>query len=238
MARSVKPEEFATKRKEILDSAQRFMFTKGYENMSIHDILVDVGISNGAFHHYFGSRSALLEAFIERIKQESGKMLLPVIQDPHLNAIEKLQGFFDALDRGRMTLKAEVVSVGKYWYADANALVQQKVDEAISQQRAPLISEIVRQGMREGVFTTTDPIKAGEVILSLLRGMENTHARLLFTFAQRGDDVHCIEEIIATHVAYMDAIERILGAPHHCLYRVDSEAVKVWVAIIRDGNPP
>src|SRR6266702_725458 len=116
MARTVKPEAVALKRREILDAAQRLVLTKGYEQMSIQDILDDVQISSGAFHHYFDSRRALLEAFIERIKQESEKPLLPIIHDPHMTAIEKLQGFFDTLDRLRITHKDEVIKLMHVWY--------------------------------------------------------------------------------------------------------------------------
>ena len=235
MARTVKPEEVASKRKEILDAAQRLVFTKGYEQMSIQDILGEVRISSGAFHHYFDSRRALLEAFIERIKQEAEKPLLPIIHDPSLSAIEKLQGFFDTLDRLRVAHPADVVKLMRVWYTDANAIVRLKVDEAVLQQRAPLLTEIVRQGIREGIFTTAYPDYAGEVLLSLLQGMGNTHARLLLSFEQEHDDLRCIEEIVATHAAYMDAIERMLGAPPHSFSRSSAEAVNVWVAALR-GN--
>src|SRR5437899_12050457 len=169
MARTVKPEAFAAKRREILDAAQRLVLTKGYEQMSIQDILDEVRISSGAFHHYFDSRRALLDAFIEQIKQGSETPLLPIIHDPNLSAIEKLQGFFDTLDRLRVAHKADVVKLGRVWYTDANAIVRQKVDEAVFQQRAPLLTEIVRQGIGEGSFTTAYPDKAGEVLLSLLQ---------------------------------------------------------------------
>src|SRR5260221_14444925 len=108
MARTVKPEAVAAKRREILDAAQRLVFTKGYEQMSIQDILDEVQISSGAFHHYFDSRVALLEAFVERIKQETEKPLLPIIHDPKLTAIEKFQGFFDTLDHLRMARRADL----------------------------------------------------------------------------------------------------------------------------------
>src|SRR5712692_5451978 len=114
---------------------------------------------------FHDSRRALLEAFIERIKQEAEKPLLPIIHDPSLSAIEKLQGFFETLDRLRIEHKADVVRLGRVWYSDDNALVRLKVDEAILQQRAPLLTEIVRQGVGEGLFITTYPDKAGEIIL-------------------------------------------------------------------------
>ena len=181
MARTVNPEEYAAKRGEILDAAQRLVFTKGYERMSIQDILTELSISSGAFHHYFESREALLEAFIERMGREAEKPLLPILQNPDLNAIQKLQGFFDTLDRLRFAQKAFLARLARVWFNDDNALVRQKVDEAVFTQRAPLIAEIVRQGIREGSFSTTHPDQAGEIILSLLQGMGNTHVRLLLS---------------------------------------------------------
>jgi TetR/AcrR family transcriptional regulator, transcriptional repressor for nem operon len=232
MARTVKPEAFAAKRREILDAAQRLVLTKGYEQMSIQDILDEVQISSGAFHHYFDSRKALLEAFIERIRQESEKPLLPIIHDPHLSATEKMQGFFNTLDSLRIAHKADIIKLGRIWYTDANAIVRQKVEQAVFALRAPLITEIVQQGVREGTFAIAHPDKAGEVILSLLQGMGNTHAALLLSPEEERDHSHIIENIIVTHAAYMDAIERVLGAPPHSFYRTDAVAANVWVAAI------
>lgn len=237
MARTVKPEEFAAKRREILNATQRLVLTRGYEQMSIQDILDEVQISSGAFHHYFGSRRALLEAFIEHIKQESGKPLLPIIHDPKLSAIEKLQGFFNTLDRLRIAHQADIVKLVRVWYTDDNAIIRQKVDEALLEQRAPLLTEIVHQGVREGSFTAAYPDQAGEVIMSLLQSMGNIHARLLLTLNQEsdqeGNDERCIEQIVATRAAYIDAIERILGTLPHSFHRTDAEAVNIWVAAMR-----
>jgi AcrR family transcriptional regulator len=229
MARTVNQEEFSAKRNEILTAAQRLIYTKGYERMTIGDILAELKISSGAFYHYFDSKPAVLEGFIERIKEETEKPLLPILHDPHLSAIEKLQGFFATLDRLRIAQKTVVVDMLRVWYADDNAIVRQKVDEAVLEQRAPLLVEIVRQGIQEGVFTTAYPDQAGEVILALLQRMGNTHARLFLSFEQERDELRCIERIATTHAAYMDAIERVLGAPSQSLYRTDTEAVKVWV---------
>jgi len=231
MARTVKPEEFASKRGEILDVAMRLVLTKGYERMAIRDILNELQISSGAFHHYFDSREALLEAFIERIQQESEKPLLPILHDPKLNALEKLQGFFDTLDRIRIAHKAEVEKLGRVWYTDANALVRQKVNAAVVAQRAPLITEIVQQGVREGIFNAPYPEQAGEVILALLQGMGDTHAKLLLSAVGAPDRQQIIDEVVTTHAAYMDAVERVLGAPSQSLYRAEAHLVKMWVTV-------
>ncbi len=236
MARTIKPEEFAAKRREILDAAQRLVLTKGYEQMSIQDILDEIQISSGAFHHYFDSRKALLEAIIERIQQEAEKPLLPILHDPNLSAVEKLQGFFDTLDRLRIANKADLVKLLRVWYTDDNALVRLKVDEAVLQQRAPLLTEIVRQGVREGIFTTAYADYAGEVVMSLLQSMGNAHVRLLLLLEDERDDVSRVEEIVTTHAAYLDAIERVLGAPRHSFTRAEAAGAKVWVAAVRGSE--
>jgi hypothetical protein len=65
--------------------------------------------------------------------------------------------------------------------------------------------------------------------------MGNTHAKLLLEREQEPDEQRCVEAIIATHAAYLDAIERVLGAPVNSFARTSAEAVHIWVAALR-GN--
>ncbi|MGD0006240.1 MAG: helix-turn-helix domain-containing protein, partial [Anaerolineaceae bacterium] len=79
MARIVKEDEYNVRRNEILESAQRFVYTRGYEQMAIQDILDDLQISKGAFYHYFTSKQALLEALIERMMLDAEQVLTPIV---------------------------------------------------------------------------------------------------------------------------------------------------------------
>jgi AcrR family transcriptional regulator len=127
MARVVNEKEHALKRNQILDATQRLIYTKGYEQMSIQDILDELKISKGAFYHYFDSKPALLEAVLERMQHESKQALLPIVQDPHLDALEKLQRFFDTSVRWKTARKAFLIELLRVWYTDHNAIVRQKL---------------------------------------------------------------------------------------------------------------
>lgn len=236
MARTVKPEEYALKRNQIVEAAMRQMMTLGFNNLVIREILEAIQISSGAFHHYFELRDTLLEAIIDRMIQETETPHLAIVRDPNLTAIQKLQGFFGTLDNLRVAHKEDIVRVSRIWFADENADVRKKMDEAILEHRAPLLNEIVRQGLQEGVFTVAHPNLSGEVILSQLNGMGSAHIRLLSRAMQEHDE-RCIDEIIDSivdvHAAYMDAIERMLGAPTNSLYRADAEMARLWVNIMR-----
>jgi AcrR family transcriptional regulator len=224
------------RRDEILDSAQKLIFTKGYEQMTIQDILDDLHIAKGTIYHYFDSKQALLEAFIERIQAETEKLLLPILHDENRNALEKLQGFFDALDSLRSSNIDGVVRLARVWYRDDNILVREKVNAAVFKQRAPLLNLIVEQGAREGAFTTAHPEHAGQVILSLLQGMGNAHISLLYALDEEADEAQCVEQIIAVQAAYMDAMERALGAGPNSLNRLTPEAVSVWAAAFKRAD--
>src|SRR5512136_2174315 len=126
MARVVKADEHAVKRKEILDAAQRLVFTKGYEQMSIQDIVETLQISKGAFYHYFGSKPALLDGLVEAMVDEAEVMLDPIVAEPHLSAIDKFQRYFAAAGRWKTEQKEFILTLLRIWYTDQNTIVRQK----------------------------------------------------------------------------------------------------------------
>src|SRR4030095_12051657 len=99
MARTVNEKEYALKRNQILDATQRLIYAKGYEQMAIQDILDELQISKGAFYHYFDSKPTLREALIERVGQEALQLLIPIVEDSQLGALEKLQCYIDTAMR-------------------------------------------------------------------------------------------------------------------------------------------
>jgi hypothetical protein len=114
----------------------------------------------------------------------------------------------------------------RVWFTDENALVRQKVDAARVERLTPLLTEIVHQGIQEARFTTLYPDLAGEVILYLIQGLQYSLARLHAVFERERDEPRYIESVVAAYGAYMDTIERTLGAPALCLDRLDAGVVR------------
>ena len=223
MARIVK--EHAVRRNEILDVAQRLVYTKGYEQMTIQDILDDLQISKGAFYHYFDSKQALLEAIIAHMHEEAEQLILPIVHDPALSALDKLQRFFATLNRYKIAQKAFFLELLRVWYADDNAIVRQKLRATGVKWVTPWLSGIIRQGMQEGVFTTSYPDEVGEVVLSLAQDLGETLGMLLLSFDPERDNMLRIERTVA---AYTEAVERVLGAPSGSLQLVDAQTLREW----------
>ena len=123
----------------------------------------------------------------------------------------------------------------RVWFADDNAIVREKTDEVIVRRRAPLLNAIVRQGIREGVFTTPYPDQAGQVILSLTRGMGNVALKLILAFEQDRSARHYVDDIVAASAALAEAIERVLGSSERILDRPDAQAVQAWLDATKPG---
>jgi AcrR family transcriptional regulator len=226
MARVVNKQAYAARRDAILDAAQRAIETKGYEQMAIADLLSELQISSGAFYHYFDSKPALLSALIQRVGDRLEQLVLPIIHDPTLRALDKLHRFFTALDYQKLEHKELVLSYLRVLYADENAIFRHKMYAARVKRLTPWLEEIIQEGTREGVFTTSYPDQAARVIISLLEDLGYTTTDLLVSGERSPDDLPHLERIVT---ATADTLERVLGAPVGSFQRYWREELEPWL---------
>ena len=229
MTRSVKPEEYAEKRNAILDVAQRYITTKGYEQMTTQDILEALQISRGAFYHYFESKQAVLMALVERIAEQAQQLVLPIVSEREMPAQDKLLRFFAVLDQYKQENLDLVFAFMRVWYADENALFRHKLYQTRLKRLAPWLSQIIQQGVAEGVFTTAYPDQAARMIISLLEDLGYATVELLLVEEGKSIDISQITQISE---ATADAMERLLGISSGCLRRLWNEDILQWQVLL------
>lgn len=227
MVRTVNEAAHTAKRNAILDAALRAVETKGYEQMAIADLLSELQISSGAFYHYFDSKPALLTALVEHMGNQIEPLVLPIVQDPKLGALDKFQRFFATLDQRKLAHKRLVLAFLNVWYADENAIVRSKLYIARVKRFTPWLEEIIRQGIEEGVFTAPYPDQTARMIMSLLEDIGYATAEIILSKDPSLDDLPRLERIV---VATVDALERVLGAPPDSLQHISSrEDLSQWL---------
>jgi len=226
MARIVNEAAYAARRNAILDAAQRAVATKGYEQMAIADLLSELEISSGAFYHYFDSKPALLMALVERMGDQIEQIVLPVIHDPTLPALDKLQRFFATIDRWKLAHKHLLLGYLRVWYSDDNAIVRHKLYASQVKRLSRWLEDIILEGAREGAFTTPYPDQAARIIIALLEDAGYAIAELLLAEERSPDDLARLERIA---LATTDALERVLGAPTGGLQLVAREGLAQWL---------
>ena len=211
MARQVNREEYAARRRDILDAALQLMHDKGYAQMTVDDVLTRLQISKGAFYHYFPSKRALLEGIVEQMRDSATHQLRSVVDDPQLGAIDKFRGYFQTSGSWKSHHEVAVTTVMRLWRDENNALLRQKLSQESLQHTAPLLEQIIRQGCTEGVFDTAHPHEAAVIITGMGLHLADTFIDAMQTDGGSGVDPvgPAIERATA---AYVDALERILGA--------------------------
>jgi TetR/AcrR family transcriptional repressor of nem operon len=228
MARVVKEQEHAIKRKDILDATQRLVYAKGYEGMSIQDIINDLKMSKGAFYHYYASKQDLLKALIEQMVQDAELVILPIVQNPQLSALEKVHGLFDASARWKTARKDYLLALMQGWYADENVLVREKAQSGMIRHFSPMLADIIRQGVAEGVMNTRFPDQIADMAFALLVKMGDTYMDLLFDDSSGQNGLQRALDLVN---AYNDALERMLGAAAGSMNLVDKDTLKEWFVL-------
>ncbi|HEV3406770.1 MAG TPA: TetR/AcrR family transcriptional regulator [Candidatus Dormibacteraeota bacterium] len=225
MARTLNPAVHLVRREAFVDAALRLTQTKGYEQTSIQDVLDAVDASRGAFYHYFDSKQALLEAMVDRIADGALVTVAPVVDDPDLAAIPKLERFFSGIAQFKTDRKALMVEFIKVWRSDDNAIMREKVRRTLVDRVAAILARIIEQGMGEGVFAIDSPGETAAILMMITTGFQDTATDL---FLARKANRITFEDAERTMTSFTHAFERILGARRGSIQIVDQKTLHEW----------
>lgn len=224
MTRIVK--EYNVRYNEILDCAQNFFFTQGYEQTSIQMIIDEVGIAKGTFYHYFRSKEELLDGVIERMLYQTLEVLAPIVEDEQLDSLEKFNQFVNYLSDWKLENITFFKEVMKVYFQEENALFREKINQARVHFAVPLLGQIIRQGIKEGEFETDDPELMAEIIIEMGQPLSRSFADLVMNADQGDGDLAIIRKRIN---GYHTAVERVLAAQPGSLQLIDFEQLKKWL---------
>jgi AcrR family transcriptional regulator len=222
----VNVEVHKVRRDAFLDAAQRLIETKGYEQMSIQDVLDDLEASRGAFYHYFDSKQALLDGVVDRFADSAMSAVAPILADPQLPALRKLEKVLGGIARYKAEQRELVLAIIEVWNSDANALVREKVRRLAAGRLEPILSAVIRQGIEEGVITSNAPEETARVLVCLMQGYQELAGDL---FVARQAGTITFEAVLRTYAALTEAFERILGVPSGAVTLVDERTLRYWL---------
>ncbi|WP_203364312.1 TetR/AcrR family transcriptional regulator [Bacillus sp. REN10] len=184
------------RRNEILDVADELFGQKGFDGTSTNDILEKVGIARGTLYHHFKSKEDIMDALIERYSIR----LLDVAQEI---AADKSILVFDRIIRVVMSLNISGGSsqeIMEHIHRPQNALMHQKIQKVIINGVPPILTEIIREGIEQGLFNTPYPYECMEMVVA-------------YTNTVFDDDMVNMtnEERVSRIKAFIFNVERLLG---------------------------
>ncbi|HVH66083.1 MAG TPA: TetR/AcrR family transcriptional regulator [Candidatus Acidoferrum sp.] len=225
MPRTLNLEQHTVRRDAFLDVAQRLIQTKGYAEMSIQDVLDALETSRGAFYHYFDSKQALLEAVVDRFADVAMAGVAPILVDPNLPALRKLEKILRGIARFKAEQKDLMIALIDVMNADSNTLFREKLRRMTAGLLTPIIASVIRQGIEEGIITTGPPDEVARVIVYLVQGFQQLATE---QFLARQAGTIGFDEVARTYMAFTEAFERILGVTKGSVTLVDQATLHFW----------
>jgi AcrR family transcriptional regulator len=225
VARTVNIANHAVRRDAFMDAAEQLFRTKGYHDTTIQDVLDALDASRGAFYHYFASKGELLEAVVDRMVTNALAVASPIVSDPALTAVEKLQGLFLAVQQWKEVRADLMLGLLEAWTADENALMREKYRRGVTTALVPLLTRIAEQGIAEGTFQVTSAESVARGFVHLLLGLQEEASRL-YLDRQRG--LVSFDEVWRIVTTYSSAFERIAGLRPGSFHVVDEAIMRRW----------
>lgn len=155
------------KRDLILDAMQDLMNAAPNSSISVSDIAQKAGIGKGSIYYYFNSKNDIIEAVIERsyaIAIEKSKEMVSV---PDLDAFTKMEILFRTCMEASSELKRQEES-SSFMEIQQSALTHQKFVSFLIKSLKPILSDIIRQGNKEGTISCDYPEDIAEIVLLVL----------------------------------------------------------------------
>ncbi|HDR7795859.1 TPA: TetR/AcrR family transcriptional regulator [Bacillus luti] len=155
--------EYEERRKEILETAERLFLTKGYTKTTINDILKEIGIAKGTFYHYFKSKEEVMDEIIMRIVKEDVAKAKVIVSNPNIPVLDKLFRVLMEQSPKSGDIKEKMI---EQFHQPNNAEMHQKSLVQSIIHLSPVLTEVLEQGIEEGIFLTSYPQETIELLLS------------------------------------------------------------------------
>jgi len=157
----------------ILETAMRLFFEKGLENVNIEDVVKEVGVTRGAFYHYFKSREELIASVMYKSFECDNPYLLADKQEG-LNALEKLRFAAKLSLRSRLdisdSMRAQMKELANNPVVFKNEMIFQV------NVMATYMEKLLIEGNKDGSMNVVFPKQASQTIAFLVASWLSPYA--------------------------------------------------------------
>ena len=156
----------SNKRDLILDAMQSLMSQNLASSASVSDIAKYANIAKGGIYYYFNSKDEILDAVLERSYSQAIEQSWSLIESEGLDALSKLKKIFQMCVYPDITLHQKEML--NYLHLQDDLLLHHKFLSLTIQEFTPILTEVLHQGINEGLWQCDFPKQTAEIILTML----------------------------------------------------------------------
>ena len=177
------------RKEELIRIAYTKFLEKGYEQTSVDEIISEAQIAKGTYYHYFQSKDHMLEQVVDMMLQKGSQRATKVLNSD-LPIPEKIVGVMLAFRPAD-----DELAIQDTLNQPENVLLHDRVNKKLISHAVPLLSDVVKEGIQQGLFECEQVAERLKLILMMSSQMFDDG-----DFS--GDDV----------IVFIDIVEKALGA--------------------------
>ena len=177
------------RKQELLKIAYDMFLTRGYENTSVDEIIEKAQIAKGTYYYHFQSKEQMLEEVIDMMidsEIETAKQIIGM----DISVPQKIVGIIASMKPTEVEQP-----IKDTLFQPENVLMHHKVRKQLIDVLTPLLSEVIQEGVDEGIFECDNIPERVKMLLIISDGTFNEG-----TFSERDISV------------FIDMTEKLLGA--------------------------
>ena len=189
----------ADKRRLFLKVGEELFSRYGYKDVNIEDITKEVGVGTGSFYTYFSSKEAFYEQILDNLENQgirSVDRLVAGFRSP-VNKMKALYRFTTLGVKNNPILLGILTGNKKYIYPGQQDRLSGK--SSLRAHVEKVISEIIREGARKGVFRVRQYKNPRRMVLAIydaiLMNLDSDRAEDLMN-----DILHLLERALKRRV--------------------------------------
>jgi AcrR family transcriptional regulator len=200
------------RREQILDAAQKLFFTRGWDEVTINDVLEQAGISKGGLYHYFAAKADLLDGVVERFTHEALEAAQAARAAISGDALARFNAFLAESIRWKAERAQELRFFMDVMHHPGNDILFHRISTAVANVAKSILQEMIAEGISEGRFEVSDVGIVAETILALPQGRKTVIEGAIRS-AEAGDLERATVLLNERMVAEAALIDRLLGLP-------------------------
>lgn len=200
------------RREFIISAAQNLFFSRGWDDVTIADVLIEAGISKGGFYHHFAAKEDLLDGVVQRFTTEALTSAQTVRAATSGDALRRFNAFLIESSRWKAEQGPRLKFILDVMLRPGNDVLFGRITTAANTAVLPVLLEMIGQGVDEGAFDVPNIALAAETIMGMAQGR-----RSVLETALRAAETGDLEQATACLETRMCAegllIDRLLGLP-------------------------
>lgn len=174
------------RKREFLMTALDLFYEKGYEKTTINDIINRMGVSKGAFYHYFQSKEDVIINIANHYADQALVIMKNISAREDLSVVEKINKLIESMNRYKAAREEERAKIKGVFHRADNLKLERRLFNSIKQTAQVFFRELIDAGVNEGVIH--DPVNPRELtdfILQVIHALNSSIDELL---SELGDE--------------------------------------------------